>query len=361
MTASSLQLRVFAAISLALAIGAILILFEGSNPIEAYRVLFTDSFFDYWGLSNTLVDASPMLLAGLAVILPLRAGLFNIGGEGQIYMGGLFGALVALALPDLPGLIGIPLILLCAAIGGGLWAAIPAYLRAYRDINEVIVTLLMNFIAIHVVSFAVAGPLLAEGAPYPYSEEVAPQYRLPILLERTDAHIGILIGATCAILLHYWLRSTPSGFKLDLVGRNRDAARYAGVNTKRQIMIAMIAGGMFAGIAGAIEVIGLKYRLFHLFSDGYGYQGIIVAFLATLNPLLAPISAFFLAGLSAGAGTMQRAVGVEGSIIEVIEGLVVLFVAAAIVPRATGGKVSIGTFLKELIGKSRRRKSWNFF
>ncbi|MES0884384.1 ABC transporter permease [Roseibium sp. SCP14] len=361
MTAQSLQIRVLTAIILALAVGAVFITVDGSNPLEAYKVLFTESFFDYWGLSNTLVDMSPMLLAGLAVILPLRAGLFNIGGEGQIYMGGLFGALFALALPDLPGWIGIPMIFVCAAIGGGLWAAIPAYLRAYRDINEVIVTLLMNFIAIHIVSYAVAGPLLAESAPYPYSEEVSSQYRLPIMLARTDAHMGFLIGIVCAVLLYFWLRSTPSGFKLDLVGRNRQAAKYAGVNTKRQIMIAMIVGGMFAGLAGAIEVIGLKYRLFHLFSDGYGYQGIIVAFLATLNPLLAPLSAFFLAGLSAGAGTMQRAVGVEGSIIEVIEGLVVLFVAAAIVPKAIGGKEGIGAFLKMLLGRKKRQKSWNFF
>lgn len=361
MTAQSLQVRVFAAIFLALAVGAVFILIDGSNPIEAYKVLFAESFFDYWGLSNTLVDTSPLLLAGLAVILPLRAGLFNIGGEGQIYMGGLFGTIIALALPDLPGLVGIPVVLVCAAIGGGMWAAVPAYLRAYRDINEVIVTLLMNFIAIHIVSYAVAGPMLAEGAPYPYSEEVAPQYRLPIMLSRTDAHMGILIGVICAVLLHFWLRSTPAGFKLDLVGHNRQSARYAGVQTRRKIMAAMIVGGMFAGLAGAIEVVGLKYRLFHLFSDGYGYQGIIVAFLATLNPLLAPLSAFFLAGLSAGAGTMQRAVGVEGSVVDVIEGLVVLFVAAAIVPATAASKQGTGTFLGDFLGKKGGRKSWSFF
>lgn len=349
MSLNSLQARVFIAIFAALLIGALLILISGFNPFTAYYVLFSESFFDYWGISNTLAKASPMLLAGLAVIIPLRAGLFNIGGEGQIYMGGLFGTIVALSLPDMPALLGIPLVLVVAAIGGGLWAAIPAYLRAYRGINEVIVTLLMNFIAIHIVSYAVSGPLLAEGAPYPYSEEVSSSYHLPILMPHSDAHAGILFGVVMSVLLYVWLRSTTSGFKLEMVGRNARAANYAGVDPKREMLIAMIIGGSLAGMAGAIEVIGLKYRLFHLFSGGYGFDGIIVAFLAALNPLMAPLSAFFLAGLSAGAGAMQRAVGIEGSVVEVIQGLVVLFVAAAIVPNSKQKIGKLGNFLTQLI------------
>lgn len=328
--------KVLAAIAAALTVGALLILVAGSNPIDAYYALFSESFFDYWGIANTLVKTSPMLLAGLAVILPYKAGLFNIGGEGQIYIGGLFGAAIALALPDLDGWIGIPLIMFASAIGGALWAAIPGYLRAYRGINEVIVTLLMNFIGVHIVSYAVSGPLLAKGAPYPYSEEISEQFHLSILLPQTDAHIGVLVGITAAILITVWLKYTPGGFQLQLVGKNPSAARYAGIQTRRKMMFAMIVGGSLAGLAGGIEVIGLKYRLFHLFSAGYGYDGIIVAFIAGLNPLFAPISAFFLAGLSAGAGVMQRAVGVEGSVVEAIQGIVVLFVAASLMSNRKG-------------------------
>lgn len=328
--------RVFFAIVAALSVGALLILLSGSNPIAAYKALFAESFFDYWGVANTLVKTSPMLLAGLAVIIPYKAGLFNIGAEGQIYLGGLFGAVVALALPEMPGWLGIPAILITSMLGGALWAAIPGYLRAYRGINEVIVTLLMNFIGIHIVSYAVSGPLLAEGAPYPYSEEVAEQFHLPILMPQTDAHLGVIIGITAALLITFWLRSTPSGFQLQLVGRNRAAARYAGVKTKKTMMTAMMLGGALAGLAGGVEVLGLKYRLFHLFSAGYGYDGIIVAFIAALNPILAPLSAFFLAGLSAGAGTMQRAVGVEGSVVEAIQGIVVLFAAASLMATTRG-------------------------
>ncbi len=326
-----LSLRVIGAIAAALGVGAVLILLAGSNPIDAYYALFSESFFNYWGLANTLVKMSPMLLAGLAVILPFKAGLFNIGAEGQIYLGGLFGALVALAMPDVPGWIGIPLVMIASMAGGALWAAIPGYLRAYRGINEVIVTLLMNFIGINIVSYAVSGPLLAKSAPYPYSEEISEQFRLSIMMPQTDAHIGVLVGVAAAILLALWLRFTPSGFQLQLVGHNQSAAHYAGVKTRRQMMLAMMIGGGLAGLAGGLEVIGLKYRLFHLFSAGYGYDGIIVAFIAALNPILAPIAAFFLAGLSAGAGTMQRAVGVEGSVVEAIQGIVVLFVAASLI------------------------------
>lgn len=352
MNGFTLQRRIAIALLLALGIGGVLILLDGHDPFEAYKVLFLESFLDYWGFSNTLVKASPMLLAGLAVIIPMRAGVFNIGGEGQIYIGGLFGTVFALAIPDLPGVLGVPLIFVAAAIGGAAWAAIPAYLKAFRGTNEVIVTLLMNFIAIHIVSYAVAGPLLAEGAPYPYSEEVSEAYRLPIVMPRSDTHAGFVFGLGMTMILYFWLRFTPSGFQLDLVGRNARAAAYAGVDQKKTILRAMVIGGSLAGMAGAIEVIGLKYRLFHLFSDGYGYDGIVVAFLAALNPIVAPLTALFLAGLSAGAGTIQRAVGVDGSVIEVVEGLVVVFVAAALVTPHNGSKTS----LKSLATNLRQRR-----
>lgn len=331
--------RVLLAVSLALVIGAVLIALSGADPIAAYRALFAEAFGNYWGISDTVVRASPMLLSGLAVIVPMRAGLFNIGGEGQIYVGALAATLSALAAPGLPPVLAIPAVLVAGAVGGGLWALIPAVLRAWRGINEVIVTLLLNFVAIHVVSWAVSGPMKADGAPYPYSEEISETVRLPILMARTDAHAGLLIGVACALMVWAWMRFTVGGFRMDLAGRNPRAAQYAGVDLRREIVAGMVVGGALAGVAGAIEVVGLKYRLFHLFSDGYGYDGIVVAFLAALNPLAAPIAAWFMAGLSTGAGTMQRAVGVEGSVIEVVQSLIVLFVAAALAMRAPGAPI----------------------
>ncbi|MBC8038309.1 MAG: ABC transporter permease [Rhizobiales bacterium] len=333
------KLRTVWATLLALALGGVLILASGADPLAAYGALFHGAFFDYWGLSSTLVKASPILLAALAVIVPLRAGLYNIGGEGQIYMGGLFATLAGLSLPPLHPVPGIALVVLAAMVGGALWAAVAGLLKAFRGINEVIVTLLMNFIAIHIVSYAVSGPLLAEGAPYPYSEELPAWLRLPILMPQSDAHAGILFGLVFSVFIAFYFTRTSHGLALDIIGRNPKAAQYAGLSVRRDMVIAMMAGGALAGLAGGLEVIGLKYRLFHLFSPGYGFDGIVVAFMAEANPLLAPLAAFFLSGLKAGSNIMQRAAGVDGTIVEVIRGLVVMFVAAGLAWKFHGSSV----------------------
>lgn len=323
-------LRPVWAVLIALVLGAGLIALGGVNPVTAYVALFEGAFFDYYGFANTLVKMSPILLAGLAVVIPLRAGLFNIGAEGQIYIGGLVAAAAALYLPDLPAAIHIPIVILAGAIGGGLWGFIPGYLKAYHGINEVIVTILMNYVGINLVSYFAGGPMMQDGAPYPYSEEISEHLWLPWIMGGTDAHAGILFGLGLALIVWLVVRYTTIGFALDTVGKNKTAARYAGINVKRQIMLSMFVAGAFAGLAGTFEVIGLKFRLYHLFSPGYGYDGIVVAFLAGLNPLLVPLSAFFLSGLKAGAHIMQRATGLESTVIDAIQGLVIIFVAASL-------------------------------
>lgn len=324
-----LRLKVIWACMLALLLGALLIAASGNDPLVAYAALFQGAFLDYWGIASTLVKMSPILLAGLAVAIPMRAGLFNIGAEGQIYMGALCGTVMALRLPEMPMPLTIALVILASAAGGAMWAAIPGYLKAYRGANEVIVTLLLNFVAIHLVSYAVSGPLLAEGASYPFSEEVPDEARLPIIMPDTDAHAGILIGLALVVMVHFFLTATRHGHAFDLVGRNPRAALYAGVAVNGNIVGAMMAGGALAGLAGGIEVIGLKYRLFHLFSPGYGFDGIVVAFMAGGQAAWIPLSALLLSGLKTGANVMQRAVGVEATVVEAIQGLIVIFVAAS--------------------------------
>lgn len=323
------RLRILWACLLALAVGALLIALSGASPWQAYKALFAGAFLDYWGFASTLVKTCPILLAALAVAVPLRAGLFNIGAEGQIYAGALLATLAGLYLPELPWGLGMAAVILAAMLGGALWAMIPGYLKAYRGVNEVIVTLLMNFVAIQMVSYAVSGPLLADGAPYPYSEELAPALRLPIILPQTDAHAGVLLGLVLALALHFHFRRTAHGHALDLVGRNPQAAAYAGVAVKRQLLGAMMVGGALAGLAGGLEVLGLKYRLFHLFSPGYGFDGIVVAFMAAANMAWMPVAALLMAALKAAANGMQRAVGIEGTVVEAIQGLIVIFVAAS--------------------------------
>lgn len=326
----AIRLRSLWATLIALLLGALLIGLAGHDPLTAYAVLFREGFADYWGFANTLVKASPIVLAALAVCLPYRAGLYNIGGEGQIYIGGLCATLMGLGLPDCPPWLGITLVMASAMIGGAAWAAIAGALKAYRGVNEVIVTLLLNFVAIHIVSYAVSGPLLAEGAPYPFSEQLPAKLHLPMLLPQTDAHLGALFGLVLAACLHVHFTRTSHGLALDVIGRNPQAARYAGIAVERQIVVAMALGGGLAGLAGGLEIVGLKYRLFHLFSAGYGFDGIVVAFMAGAQPLLVPLAGLLIAALKAGSGSMQRAIGLDGSIVEAILGLVVMTVAAGL-------------------------------
>jgi len=318
------------AILAALLVGSILIVLAGSDPIAAYAALFEGAFAEYFGFGNTLVKMSPQVLAGLAVTLPLRAGQFNIGAEGQIYIGALFATLAALYLPPLPGWLHVLVSSLAGMAGGGLWALIPAVLKAYHRINEIIITLLMNYVAINIVSYAVSGPMMAADAPFPYSDQIPDSLFLPHVLPRTDAHLGAVIGIVIAVVLFFLFRHSTVGFSLSTVGRNVDAARYAGISVARHIIVGFVIAGAMAGLAGTYEVLGLKYRLFHMFSPGYGYDGIVVTFLAAGNPLFVVVAAAFLGGLRSGAGIMQRAVGIDTTLVEALQGLVVIFVATGL-------------------------------
>lgn len=324
------MLRPLWAVLAALLAGAGLIAVAGVNPWKAYEALFGGAFFEYYGLASTLAKMSPILLAGLAVILPLRLGLLNIGAEGQIYMGGLFSSMAALLLPDMSPYLQIPLCVLAGALGGGVWGLIPGYLKAYRGVNEVIITILLNFIAINLVSYVVGGPMMQEGAPYPYSEEIREDLWLPSIMPQTDAHVGVLIGIALCLVTYFVFRFTTVGFGLGMIGKNPTAARYSGIHVQRNIVAVMFVAGAIGGLAGTFEVLGLKHRLYHLFSPGYGFDGIVVAFLAQMSPLMAPLAAFFLSGLKVGGLIMQRAVGLESTVVEAIQGLVIIFVAASL-------------------------------
>lgn len=316
------------AVIAALLIGAIFILLAGGNPLEGYSALFRGAFADYWGIGDTLVRMSPLLLAGLAVIIPLRAGLFNIGAEGQIYIGALFATIAALYLPAvLPGVVRIALCIVAGAVGGAIWAAIPGLLKAYRGTNEIITSLLLSYVAVYMIGAILHAWLIEPGAPYPYSREVPDEVILPIFLPRTQAHAGIMIAWVAALLVAIMFWKTTLGQSIQIVGHNKHAAAYAGLNVKRLTVLSFALGGAMGGLAGVFEVLGLKYRLFDHFSPGYGMQGIIVAFLAALNPIGAIFAAIFLAGLQVGAGSMQRATGIDTTMVAALQGLVVLCVA----------------------------------
>ncbi|HEY9849577.1 MAG TPA: ABC transporter permease [Leptolyngbyaceae cyanobacterium] len=315
------------AIASALLVGAVLIALAGANPVKAYTVLFTESLADYYGFGSTITKTTPLLLAGLAVLAALKAGQFNIGAEGQIYLGGLGSTLIGLYLQPLPALIHVPLALLGGFLFGAIWGGIPGYLKAVRGVNEVITTLLLNYIAINLVSYLVNAPLIEPGAPSAYSPLIAESVKLPIILAKTQAHAGIFVGLMVAAILWVVLARSPLGYQIEAVGLNPVAARYAGMSVKRTIMLVMALAGGLAGLAGACEVMGLKYRLFDQFSPGYGYDAIAIAFLSRGNIAGVIATSLFFGALRSGANVMQRSAGVPLTVVYAIQGLTVLFIA----------------------------------
>ncbi|MEM8807002.1 MAG: ABC transporter permease [Cyanobacteria bacterium P01_G01_bin.38] len=318
------------AVLAALLVGALLMLLAGASPIAAYGALLHQALFTYFGFADTLTKMTPLLLVSLGVLVALRAGQFNLGGEGQIYMGGLGSLLVGLALPGLPTVIHLPLALLGGFGLGALWGAIAGYLKVARGLNEVLTTLLLNYIAQNLISYLVNGPLKAANAPSPFSELVPLSAQLPTLLPKTQAHVGIFLGLALAGLLTVAFAVTAWGYRIDAVGQNPTAARYAGIPVNRTILSVMALSGGLAGLAGSSEVLGLKRRLFEDFSPGYGFDAVAIALLSRGNPAVVILTAFFFGILRSGANVMQRSASVPVSIIYAIQGLTVLFVAISL-------------------------------
>lgn len=315
------------AIASALIVGAILISLSNANPITAYGILFQESLANYYGFGNTITKTAPLLLASLGVLVALKAGLFNIGAEGQIYMGGLGSVLVGLYLQGLPALIHVPLALLGGFLLGAAWGWIPGYLKAVRGVNEVITTLLLNYVALNFVGYLVNNPLKQPGAPSAYSALIAESARLPLILPQTQAHAGIFIGLFATGLLWVLFARSPLGYQIEAVGQNPTAARYAGMSVKRTIMLVMALAGGLAGLAGAGEVMGLKYRLFDRFSPGYGFDAIAIALLCRGNLVGIVLTSLFFGILRSGANVMQRSANVPVTAVYAIQGLTVLFIA----------------------------------
>jgi len=318
-----------ASIAAALAVSAVLIVIAGANPLQAYAAMFEGAVGGVASLSTTAVRMTPLLLTGLAVALSFRAGVFNVGAEGQLYAGAALATVVALLPLGLPSIVHLPLTLAAGFLGGALWILVPAWLRAYRGVSEVVTTLMLNFVGIQLVSYLVdplTGPVGERGASYAQSPTIPDSTTLPILIRGTSLHAGLLIGIALAIGLYLLIRYTTVGFRLRMLGGNPIAARFAGLSSSREILIVMLLSGGIAGLAGAIEVSGLRHRLYDRFSPGYGYDGIAVALLAGSNPLGVLLSAAFFGGLRAGANRMQQATGIETSIVLIIQALTILFV-----------------------------------
>ena len=302
----------------------------GYDPVAAGRALVSGAFGSWERFASiTLVRATPLILTGLAVALAFRAGVWNIGAEGQLYAGAVAAVWVGLTFPGAPAWLLLPGAMAAAAVAGGLWTLVPVGLKFRAGVGEVITTILMNFVAIHTVAWLVHGPLQEARGVFPQTDPVALAARLP-RLGSGRLHAGFPVAVVLAGALWWLLRHSAWGFRVRAVGASVRAAAVSGrIHTGRVVLGAFLLSGMLAGLAGGVEVAGVTFALYENLSPGYGYTAIAVALLAGLNPLAVLLAAGFFGVLQAGAAAMQRDVGVPAVWVSAIEALVILAVVAA--------------------------------
>lgn len=309
-----------AALGFAIAAGAVIFMALGVNPITAYGVMLKGAFGSFFHFSEVVVRAIPLMLTGLAVALAATMLLWNIGCEGQLVWGGICAAGTGLFLaPHLPPFLVIPATIAAGAAGGALWALIPGVLKAFLAVNEILSSLLLNYIAIIFMEHLYFGPWRnPEGYGFPGTAQLAEAARVPHFFG-TRIHLGLVLALILAVILFGALRYTRWGFRVRAIGLNQRAARYAGFKIKGQIIAVMLLSGALAGIAGMAEVSGIHFRLQQGLAVGYGYDGIIVAWLARLNPLAVPLMALLLGALIVGGEQLQAVLHLPASISMVLE------------------------------------------
>jgi simple sugar transport system permease protein len=339
------------AVILALAVGAVLILALGKNPIEAYSAMLDGAFGNVPSILRTLTRATPLLLVAIGICIAFRGGVVNIGAEGQLFVGAISATAFSLAVGDrLASWLFIPLTLLVGFAAGALWGGVPGFLKARFHVNEILSTVMMNEIAIQLLLFLLGGPLidpkeieqgtrirqtaqLPEGVWLPRLTDTARDWaqRLGIEadIQTSQLHTGLFIALGLAIVVYVLLWRTTIGYRIRAVGQNRDAALYAGISVPTYLLLSLLLSGGLAGIAGAVEVTGLTHRVVEGFAVGYGFSGIVVALFGRLHPVGAIPSAFLFGALLVGAEKMQRSLQIPSATIIGLEGLVVLFVVSS--------------------------------
>lgn len=310
-----------------LLIGALLIWITGSNPIDAYWIMFKGAFGGGRQITETLLKTTPILLIGLGMTVAFRARVWNIGGEGQYFMGALLGGLVALYWTELPQPLLWIVMLLAGVLGGVLWAFIPAFLKIRFRVNEIISTLMLNYIASLLVIYLTRGPLQEPGGVYPISAKFASVTLLPVF-PGTRIHLGVFLAFILVPIIYLLLWKTPLGFRLRAVGSRPSVAQYAGIDVNKTIVSALVISGGLAGLAGIIEVLMIHTRLKGTISGGYGFSAVLVALLGRMNPFGVMIASIFFAALIIGAETMHVLSGLPPELADAIQAVIVLSVLA---------------------------------
>jgi len=315
------------AVGLTLLVGAVFIVLAGSNPFTAYYWMYQGSLGGVSIMVETLVRSTPILLVSQGLAVAFTAKLWNIGAEGQLYMGGMLASIAAIMLQGLPGYSAIPVILLLAGLAGAFWALIPALLKAYYEINEVFTTLMLNYVALYIVSYLLLGPFRDPVSQFPETQTISKELWLPIMLQGTRLHAGVLLTVFIATpVVYFILKKTVFGMRLAILGANPEAARYSGINIVKEIVLGLVFSGFLAGVAGGVEVLGIQHKMRMEISPGYGYTGIAVALLGYLNPFGILLASLFMGGVMNGSTTMHRMARIPVGMAYLIQSLAILFI-----------------------------------
>lgn len=334
-------------VAIAVVIGSLIMIASGFDPLAAYAAMVKGAFGGGRQIGETLLRATPLIFTGLAVAYGFRAGLFNIGAEGQLFMGGLSAAWLGIVLAGLPQPLNILIMVVAGAAVGAAWAFIPALLKAKVGAHEVITTMMFTYIGRYLVSWLVTGPLKAEGQ-IPQTDRLPVESTLPRLheifpfLADSRAHFGFVLAVLLAILMWWILKYTPLGYEARAVGLNPWASETGGISVAATTVKALCISGALAGLAGVTEVMGVHFRLFDQFSSGFGFTGIAVALLAKNNPIGVIAAAILFGALSAGGGTMQLEADVPQKVILIIQALIIFLVAAEQISRWILGRTVRG-------------------
>jgi simple sugar transport system permease protein len=313
---------------------AYLALIQGATGIAISVDPLSIEFKSLNGIIDTLVRSTPYILGGLAVGLGFKAGLFNIGAQGQFLMGALGAVTAGIALQDAPSFIGVPLALLAGMAAGAAYGFIPGWLKAFTGAHEVVVTIMLNFVAIQIISWAVSGPLRAAGATFARTPDVG-EAAIWVLTGTTGhlLHSGVILAFVAVPVVWWVLYRSTIGFEIRTVGANPDAARYAGMRPRMLIILTMSASGLLAGLAGGIEILGVQQYLPAAYATTVGFDAITVALLGRANPWGILAAGILLGALRAGAPLMQIVAGVPVQMIDILQGVILFFLAADLIVR----------------------------
>jgi len=320
-------LSLLLSITAALSIGAVIILANGKNPIQGYWALINGALGSKYSIATTLAKTVPLVLTGLATAISFRTGIYNIGGEGQLYLGAFMAAYIGITFTKLPSIWGILLAVMGSAVVGGFYAYIPAVLKVRYKIDEVITTIMFNSIAVLFTDYLVNYPFAAAKGKMGGTDMIAEAYRLTRLVKLSKLNTSIFFTGLIVLTIYYIMQKTSIGYNFKMVGQNSIFANYGGISSKKHMVIAMIISGALCGITGAFEVLGSHYRFLQNISPGYAFDGMLVSLIVRNNPLGVIFMSGFFGILKTGSISMEQATSIPSELILVIQSIIILFIA----------------------------------